>query len=259
MKTCLIYVNYFCSDAIHQSILSIGDLNNIDIYIADNSGDYVAISVEKDVRTYENIGYLPAFLDLVNQHIQREEYKFLILSNPDIVFDQGFFENLSKQCVHKNTAIIGPKIIENEIVKGIFIRNTPSIFWFFKQLIIHSSKITYSFARYYKTRGILRKGTAQVVQQKEVFAVHGSLMIFASPGMLKLPVKYFGFLYSEELFLGLHYGKLGMKTVYCPLLKVYHSAKETTGTLGSELQRKYIFMNTLKMFKDFLSSLFKNV
>lgn len=259
MKTCVIYVNYFCSHAIHQSILSIADLSKVDIYVADNSGDYKTIAVEKDVRKYENIGYLPAFLDLANRIIEHKKYQYLILSNPDINFSHDFFEFLTETPLDENTSIIGPKIIEDGHGRGIFIQRKPTLLWFLKQLIIHSSKFTYDFARFFKRQSRTLKSVDQVVSVQEVFAVHGSLMIFTSLGTTELPDGYFGFLYSEELFLGLHFMNKGRKTIYDPTLKVYHSAKATTGELGAERQRRYIFINTLKMFKSYLLLRFERV
>lgn len=131
--------------------------------------------------------------------------------------------------------------------------------WFVKQLIIHSSKYSYTIARFLKRRISVSRRLIQENMENGIFAVHGSLVIFTARGVSELPGEYFGFLYSEELFLGLHYYQLGRETVYKPILKVKHAAKETTGKLGSELQRKYIFYNTLKILKIYLKYRFKYV
>jgi hypothetical protein len=102
----IIYVNYFCSSEIHQSISSFREkIPDVDIYVTDNSGDYVVARDETVFRPDLNIGYLNGFITMAGMTKSR----LVCLCNPDIELD---IIDISSILKYAEPAVLAPIVLD---------------------------------------------------------------------------------------------------------------------------------------------------
>ena len=102
----VIYINYFCSSEIQQSIVSFREkIPDVEIYVMDNSGDYVVASDETVFNSDLNIGYLNGFITMARMSKSR----LVCLCNPDIAL-----KNIDISSILKcgEPAVLAPIILD---------------------------------------------------------------------------------------------------------------------------------------------------
>lgn len=101
----IIYVNYFCSETIHQSISSFkGVWPSINFYVLDNSGDYQSFCDEFVMKSETNVGYLNGFVTMA----KLSKSRLICLCNPDITLQKIDFESI----LAESAKVIAPSIID---------------------------------------------------------------------------------------------------------------------------------------------------
>ncbi len=182
---------------------------------------------------------------------------FVIISNSDMKFvTNNFLELLIKE--NGSFEIAGPSIVSTITGSELnpFSGNEYSRT---KLRFLHTIYSLYPFYLAYQLlslikRSINRKGGSVSVseERQEVYAIHGSFMIFQRSYFNKGGhIKYGSFLYGEELFVAAIANRAGMRTVYLPYLRMIHDEHATTGTFKSRKQIRYMRNSIHYLLKTF--------
>jgi GT2 family glycosyltransferase len=94
------------------------------------------------------------------------------------------------------------------------------------------------------TQTVYRKKVITATQkpQQDIYAGHGSFMIFTSAFFQKCPkMDYPVFLFCEEIFLAEKVRSIGGKTTYCPSIKIHDKEHASTGKMKLSKYCKYNF------------------
>ena len=230
-KILLIGVTYCSYDSAHEFIASVNSAAEkcndwqVDVVIADNTPqtkqssiikEYDYISVET-CKFPDNPGYLGAALEVYNS--RSKDYDMIAISNVDLCLEQGFFKVLS-EIDTSDIGWIAPNIYthadnryENPYMK---LRPTKKNFIIWNT--IYSCKLMYKL---YHTLHKLKNKTPQSEKEQNIYAGHGSFMLFTKAFADNNPNLHFpGYMYGEEIYLAeiTRLAKLNVR--YFPTLKI---------------------------------------
>lgn len=201
----------------------------IDVLVADNS-----VQSHKEIDTtefdginvnifpyYKNYGYLGGISKLINDNpkIKLESYEYVIISNVDILLTDSFFSSLLNYIRAENVGWIAPKIISMKEKKD---RNPKILKRLSKNqinilLFLYSNPILYNLYEllFYKLRR--NKISTDYAETMEIYAGHGSFMIFTGDFIqLNRNFHFPSFLFGEEIFFGELMSMQKLKVVYVP-------------------------------------------
>ena len=173
------------------------------------------------------------------------EYKFIIISNPDIIVEQLDIKNLYSQ----NACIIGPQIknakkqMQNPmyVTENLFAQRL--VYWglktnrkFIFMIGIGINKI--------KRKCFLKRNKRNISQ---VYQIHGCFVIFGNETIKQLGKVYDEniFLFAEESYLAVRLKKLGIKTIYNPNILVTHKEDGSMGfrdDIGEQIKKSNIYV-----------------
>lgn len=198
------------------------------------------------IGTGDNLGYMGAATLAIDYfRSQHPGIKpIVILSNTDIEFtSERFLEQLLAKSGSFDVA--GPSIrstITNSELNP-FARERYSRTKLTFLLLVYSF---YPFYLFYQTLSLIKRklflskpSKAVNDQHEEVYAIHGSFMVF-SPSYFERggDLNFGSFLYEEELFVAEKARLNGMRTIFIPSLQLLHREHATTGTykLGKHIR-----------------------
>ena len=274
MNLWIITVNFGETSATKSLIDSLSSLINFEsvkIGIADNAATdktsyhlkQIADSSKLDIEIFsnqKNLYYWPAAKRVIKK--LKKIYKFypdwIIVCNNDITFtDQNFLKKLSN-LNKKEYPIVGPRIIDSDGHDLNPFMNTPlsKFQYFFWELyfISYSTSILISFFRNFIKFFMFGLKTKTSTINKQVYAVHGSMILFSNHFFEKGGYLDDGFdMYGEELTLAEIAINLNFKITYCNDLKIIHHAHSTTKLLDNRL----LFLKAKQSFKYFRSTYLK--
>jgi GT2 family glycosyltransferase len=186
----------------------------IDNNSADGSNDLIKTKYPQILSVFnqQNTGYAGG----ANQGIGMAKGDYIILMNPDIIFEPDYTEKcLAKMEADKKIASITGKIYKYDFEKKQKTRviDTVGLFCFRNRRIIDDGQ------------GIEDKG--QFDRPKEIFGVSGSCPIYRKSALMD--VKVFDdfldsdfFMYKEDVDLAWRFRLLGWKSYYLPSAAAYH-------------------------------------
>lgn len=173
-------------------------------------------------------------------------FDFLVISNPDIEIQYLNYKLLSSY----DECIIGPKILNK------FGKNQNPVYYkrlfFVEKIQKYSIKknnygITYIAALYNKINKFINYIFKDlVIQNYEVYALHGSFLILSDKAISLLDYKPFNdnmFLFAEEDYLAYIAKKIGIRMVYCKNSIIKH--KEDGSMRLSNLDLRKIALESL--------------
>ncbi|MEM0369014.1 MAG: glycosyltransferase family 2 protein [Desulfurococcaceae archaeon] len=220
----LVTVNYNSSgyinsliDSVKNSLDKCGSCFTLEIIIVDNASDYddyhslleiinkhncdhdISIRV---IRNRRNYGYAGG----VNIGVKTASYDTVIVSNPDIILREDFFQKLSRLSIlHRSDYLIVPKILLKQSTRV----NS-------KGLFIHA-------AGYGLLRGLYEQDKKNHDKVDYVLSPHGALFISSRETLQKLgPFDTSLYSFLEDLDLGLRAYLHGYRVIYIPYLVAYH-------------------------------------
>lgn len=207
----------------------------------------------------QNLGYLNGCLYGIRALQDRVVYKWVVICNTDIVICQkDFFEGLYNSVIDDNVWGIAPSIqLPNGEFQNPYIVKRPSEISFLWHKIIFSNLILFSvyfFASDIKK--IVKKRIRKVFNKpetlvsKNIYAPHGSFMIFRKPLFDIICSENNGiFLYCEEEYLATVIFE-NKKTVYFDAsMKVIHNEHQTLGRIDYRKKQKWYIQSM-----DFINS-----
>ena len=228
-KYLLICVTYHTDEALHAFVESVhraaervkGQMQ-VDIEVADNGKD--------------NRGYLGGALSIYNAKAQG--YDFVSISNVDLELAPDFFEQLVKINV-SDTGWLAPDIYTDKINRheNPYMLSRPKKRNFFIWNIIYSNTFIY---RLYHALYVLKSQKSKEYPSCEIYAGHGSFMLFTKAFVEQYPELHFpGFMYGEEIWLAelTRASKLGV--LYDPSLRIENTGNISTGLINQAQKSKW--------------------
>ena len=253
MNFLLITINYGNTNITKKLIGSIEDCyikSKIKIIIGDNNSTKKTKKELKDIKNNSsldidllffdnNLFYWPAAQNIIVKKIksQIDIPNWTIVCNNDIIInDKEFFNNLSKYNGDKHT-VIGPKILtHNKKNLNPFMKkpmnNFIKLYW---KLYFKSFWISLVFNFLNKIKVFYKK---EIIDDSinQVYAIHGSIMIFSKTFFLKggyLDSKFN--LFCEELTTAEITKKIGGRIFYIPQLEVVHNEHTSTSKINKKI------------------------
>jgi len=270
MNLWIITVNFgntSVTDSLINSISDIETLDSIKIGIADNSASFesaaalnqIIKNTELDIKIFsykKNLYYWPAVKKIINnlKNIVGSYPDWAIICNNDITFsDKNFFEKLEK-IDPKQYPIIGPKIVNSDgnDLNPFMIKPLSRIQKFYWNLYFVSFSISKIFLRAKKIINIFsqKRRLKSITNKKEVYAVHGSAIIFSNHFFHKGGWFDDNFeMYGEELTVAEIAKNLNLPVTYIPQLRISHHEHSSTRMIDQES----LFIKARKAYKYFKS------
>ena len=240
-KYLLICVTYHSDTELHNFVESVhraaervkGQLQ-VDIEIANNGK--------------ENLGYLGGALPIYNA--KAKDYDYVSISNVDLALAPDFFEQLLK-IDDKGIGWIATDIYTEKINRHenpcMLSRPTQRNFRIWN--IIYSSTWIY---RLYHALYILKSHKTKKYPSCEIYAGHGSFMLFTKAFVDKNPEIHFpGFMYGEEIYLAELVRHAGLTVQYEPILHIDNIGNINTGTMKQSLKSRWSKESLGAIYKTF--------
>jgi GT2 family glycosyltransferase len=231
----------------------------IDIIVADNSTEKqdVVCQTPKNVSitihpTTENLGYLGGIINSMKiSNLYFDEYIYVIISNVDVLLPPDFFAILLSYNKDKSLAWIAPKIISQKERRdrNPKILNRPVLNHIDRLRLLYKYPILY----YLYTKTLYkRKKLQQENNRQEIYAGHGSFMIFTGNFIEKnREMEFPCFLFGEEIFLAELVRKNNKKVMYEPDIKVYDIDHVSTGKMSIKKLCQMNYDSLTKIKKHF--------
>lgn len=201
-----------------------------------------AVSNNCDFLNVENKGYGYGNNRGIEYAIKNYSFKYLIISNPDIII-----ENLDLELLNKyENCIVGP------LIKTLNGKNQNP--YYYSQINIVEWLIYYSHIKNKKIFAYLGIAINKILRElmvlkskiyktkaMKVYAVHGSFVIFGINTLKKLCEVYDEnmFLFAEENHLARLAKSKNINTIIIPKLKVLHKEDGSTSLLASKIMSQY--------------------
>lgn len=196
------------------------------------------------INAEENNGYFGG-VELVQEWLAEEQgYDYLIYSNPDLTVSRNFFESLSRIDNTQSVSVIGPRVVDvrTKINQNPMYVDEPSKskFYFLKSVFSNQiSFVFYNLLSQAKNYLMAFRSSREPTSAIEIFAPHGSLMIFCSQDFFRRLPKHFCFLYGEELLVAKESQKQGFSIIYDNSIEVYHQPHTTLNKIPSSRLRGF--------------------
>lgn len=228
----------------------------VTIVVADNSEQFETIQGNwtsicwMQVPTHENKGYLGAVSYVIKEkQLDLNAFDYSMISNVDLEISQDFLTILEKKQYEKSIGCVAPMIYS----LGEHRNRNPKIISRPSAKKMRFFQLMYEFPAIYqlnKVKNHFRNKRDHVYKEQiQIYAPHGSFMIFAKPFASFLQnFQYPAFLFGEEIYFAENIRKLGLRVMYDPELKVTDYDHESTGKT-----RKRTFYNWNAQAMKFLA------
>jgi len=274
MKLWIITVNYGNTAATKSLIDSLSIVKNfgsIKIGIADNDTSTssslelkkIINSTKIDVKIFsykKNLYYWPAAKKVINnlKNINGSYPDWVIVCNNDIIFsDSNFFKLLSEVDINKYP-IVGPNIANSigERLNPFLVSplsRLQKLYWDIYFISFRLSVLLLFIKKCFRTL-TLRSHTENISQKKEIYAVHGSAILFSNSFFVNGGFLDDNFeMYGEELSVAEIAKKLNIPVTFSPELKLIHQEHKSTKKIDKRIlfnlakkSHKYIQATYLK-------------
>lgn len=252
-RALIIAVNYRGADSTALFLESAFKLECFDaahlLVVENGSGDGSAEALRPLVAGFRNVELLESSLNRgyfggakwgLQQYLARgERPEWVIVCNNDILFDDKQFLSKLFQRDPENAQVIAPAIIARltELDCNPFLRKRLTAiqlwryrFWYSNYYLTWSMQLLSPYVRMLRHYFYFWRPKPQSKKCSEIYAAHGSFLIFSSA--------YFDaggyiddgfFLYAEEFSIAEICLRLGLRVVYDPDLRVWHYEHRATG------------------------------
>lgn len=254
MDILIVCVNYNSYKELNNYLISIDESVSIqegvihtDVVIADNSTDKEIIDLNsfshisvKEV-DLDNLGYLGGAQAIINNIENISRYKYVIVSNVDLVFKKDTMSKLLDYDLFDDVAWVAPDIYSEKFQK----RLNPNVLTRYKSWKLRLLKMTYNrfaYLLYEKLYYAKKNKTSSSPNNSDIdiYAGHGSCIILTS-NFFKCykQINYPIFLYGEELFFAELILRKGMRVRYVPDIKLITTGSVSTSKMPSKKFFKY--------------------
>ncbi len=206
----------------------------VDIEVADNGQD--------------NKGYLGGAQETYNK--KAKGYDYVSISNVDLLLKEDFFEQL----LELDTTGIGwiaPDIYTEKIMRheNPFMLNRPTKRDFRIWNIIYSSTWFY---RLYHRLYVLKSRQKKVYPACDIYAGHGSFMLFSKAFVDHNPeIRFPGFMYGEEIYMAELNRAAGLKVHYAPVLQIANIGNINTGQIHQSQKSEWSKASLKAIYQQF--------
>ena len=197
----------------------------VNAYHDDNSSEIIKKIADENKADYieiPNKGYSYGNNTGITYAKSRYNFKYLVVSNPDIIIDCMSVDSL----VGMENMVIGPKIINlrGKLQNPMFVSQN-----LFAQRMVYrglkkNSKILFSFGIVLNKikRGLFLAFKGAI--NAPVYQLHGSFVIFGNNVLARMDNVYDNnmFLFAEESYLAIELKKRGIESIYNPSIVVRH-------------------------------------
>lgn len=253
MHVALIIVNYHKSDLtvrLCETLAKLPGRECLRVVIVDNDGDEssravldttkrtgLSIEILTETNNWGYFGGARRGLEAIRRWSERPDW--IILSNSDIEFSEPAFFNRLAQIPSFDVGVIGPRILSglshHDHNPYMVERPDPARMHFLKWIFhFRITCFVYQMAGLIKSLLKRRHQSAGDVRSRDVYAAHGSFMVFSR--------EYFDrggdfahepFLFGEEITVAETCLRLGLRIQYEPSLVVSHAEHGTMGWIPS--------------------------
>ena len=270
MNLWIVTVNFGHTEPTELLINSLSGIQNsesIKVVIADNAAsDGSTLGLKKisnntslDIKIIsykKNLYYWPVAKKVINKlkDLIGSYPDWVIVCNNDITFsDSSFFKKLAEIDV-KKYPIIGPNIINpnGDHLNPFMVSSLSKLQKLYWKLYFVSYPLSLILLAVKKCLSpfIIRSKTERISENKEVYAVHGSVILFSNYFFSKGGWLDDNFeMYGEELSVAEIAKKLGMPVTYFPQLELIHHEHRSTRTID----KRILFDKAKKSYKYFHS------
>lgn len=242
----LILVNYYCDDEIIRFVDKIIKMElsiKIDIIVCCNASNNFKLLCQqlkdREVSVFKaprNLGYLNGGDFALQEYSKNSGLpKWVILSNPDIEIDHSICRILSFD--DEQFGMLAPQITSSKSKKdqNPFQINRPSKKKLYFLYAVYRYRYIASLYAILATKRDFLKPPALVAANSEIYAPHGSFMIFSTRFIRRMNgLSYPAFLFGEELFLAERLIASDLSCIYAPSIKVIHAENHTTQHIESQ-------------------------
>lgn len=251
----VITVNYKQEKYIEKLVDSLDD--DVELYIVDNSGELLNKRYAKTtiLDPTKNIGYLKG-LAFGTKMIDIKDDDFIIWTNPDITFDERFFEILKKN-PGNDYDMLAPSIINsdgqdqnpNMVTQASWLRIAIYDLEYSSYVAFAAIRALRNFLKFFIGNKIKK---SNVIKRKKIFLGHGACMIFNGIFFsFSHDFDYDIFTWGEEAIIAYEVRRRGGKVIYEPSLTVYHEEGSITSSIPN--RQKYITTSkSYKIYRQFL-------
>ena len=205
-------------------------------HAAERGKDTMRVDVAVIDNGQNNRGYFGGALPIYNE--RAKEYDFVSISNVDLQLSPDFFERL----LELNPTGIGwivPDIYTAKINRheNPYMITRPTKRNFVIWDIIYSSTLIY---RLYHKLYVIKSKRTKTYPMCDVYAGHGSFMLFTAAFVQKWPELHFpGFMYGEEIFMAelVHQAQLIVR--YVPNLRIDNTGNVSTGLINQDRKSRW--------------------
>lgn len=230
-----------------RSLSLVDGANLVDVFVVNNSASSNTDSSLSEFRKFpfnveivnapDNPGYFGAARRVLHR-TKLEDYDWIVVSNADIeILDHLFVKRLISHGPCANVGLIGPSIYSclTEEESNPFMRRRPTRMrmgfyrYCFSNILTcwlyHLLSLSYLFFK----RSLGRAKRAELAEE-EVYAIHGSFMIFSREYFRRGGELNFGsYMYGEEVYVAEKCKNMGLKVLVKPTLRVLHIERQSTG------------------------------
>ena len=228
-KYLLICVTYHSDEALHSFVESVHRA-------AERVKDTMQVDIEIANNGQENRGYLGGALPIYNSKAQG--YDFVSISNVDLELAPDFFEQL----LHIDTKGMGwvaPDIYTDKINRheNPYMLSRPAKRNFLIWDIIYSRTWIY---RIYHTLYLLKSKQSKLYPIRDIYAGHGSFMLFTKEFVNQYPKLHFpSFMYGEEIYMAELARAAQLKVRYFPTLHIANIGNISTGLVNQAQKSRW--------------------
>lgn len=251
MKVVIITINYFSVQALNEFYASVKAALDADthssaeLYVIDNSGDLKNEcgfhQFERLTFTIEtarvNLGYFGAKKLLKDYNFLDADY--VIYCNCDLKLDVDFLKELRN--LNVSSDMMAPAILSRDgkvnsnpkYLKRLSKRKLQRI-----KLIKSFSLIDWVYTSLSELTLLLKPGQLDLIKNGksyEIYAPHGSLLIFKNKDFFKGLNEYNSFMFCEELYVAEEARLNNLKINYCPSLRVYDDRHQSISKVATKI------------------------
>ena len=224
-------------------------LPDIRFIVVDNSRNYSPTLDETVIVSEENRGYINGLQKGIEYCVKEGlSTSNVIFSNSDIDFDTKEFYNFLEGLTNSKCLYV-PSIttLDGRCQNPHFVQRPSKHFWIIRKIFSKNKLL-------WKIFSLLRIGKLMLfsntnVEEKQIYAGHGSFMVFKGLPLEKLIDNQYNFLYGEEIHIAEFVVSSGGIVVYDSNFRLTHFEHVSTGTMSSN-QRVEFFNESYKYILD---------
>lgn len=244
-----------CKIVIVDNASNNGSIEEVEKYVGDRTNIYV-------INNKENLGFADG--NNIGYKFARNELHadFIAISNNDIIVDSKDFIQYCRELYEKKKYdIMGPDI-ESMVDQGHqnpMIVSEPDAKRIRKEIlryqVLYALSIigVYDFIKHNKNKVSKTKKKNTSLKLAENVQLHGSFLVFSPQFISKEEIAFRTgtFLYMEESILFQYCRKMGYKTIFSPVVKVFHKEDSSTNSMftATKQKREFVFKNMIQSLK----------